>query len=76
MGTCSAVGVFDSGIGGLTVVKELRSLLPQENIIYFGDTARTPYGSRSPAEILGFMQQILRFFLPNKSNWLLWLVIR
>lgn len=62
MGTCSAVGVFDSGIGGLTVVKELRSLLPQENIIYFGDTARTPYGSRSPAEILGFMQQILRFF--------------
>ena len=62
MGTYSPMGVFDSGIGGLTVVKELRSLLPQENIIYFGDTARTPYGSRPPAEILSFMQQILCFF--------------
>jgi len=56
------IGVFDSGIGGLTVVKELRALMPQEEIIYFGDTARTPYGSRSPAEIIDFMHQILRFF--------------
>ena len=42
-----AIGVFDSGIGGLTAVKELNKLLPNENIIYFGDTARVPYGSRS-----------------------------
>lgn len=62
MNKAAPIGVFDSGIGGLTVVKELRALMPHEDIIYFGDTARTPYGSRSPAEILEFMQQILRFF--------------
>ncbi|WP_346355955.1 glutamate racemase [Azotosporobacter soli] len=56
------IGVFDSGIGGLTVVKELRALLPGEDIIYFGDTARVPYGPRPPQQILTFMQQILRFF--------------
>jgi len=58
----AAIGVFDSGIGGLTVVKELTRLLPQENFIYFGDAARAPYGSRPPAEVLGFMHEILRFF--------------
>ena len=41
------VGVFDSGVGGLTAVRELRNLLPSENIIYFGDTSRVPYGSIS-----------------------------
>jgi len=40
-----AIGVFDSGIGGLTAVKELNSIMPNENIIYFGDIARIPYGS-------------------------------
>ena len=43
-----AIGIFDSGLGGLTTVKELRKILPNENIIYFGDTLRVPYGSRSP----------------------------
>lgn len=62
MENSAPIGVFDSGIGGLTVVKELLRLLPEENFIYFGDTARTPYGSRSPVEILRFMHQILRFF--------------
>src|SRR5947209_20042432 len=42
------IGVFDSGIGGLTVVKALRDLLPNENISYLGDTARVPYGPKSP----------------------------
>jgi len=42
------IGIFDSGIGGLTVVKELIKLLPNENIVYFGDTARVPYGTKSP----------------------------
>lgn len=42
------IGIFDSGIGGLTVVKELIKLLPHENIVYFGDTARVPYGTKSP----------------------------
>jgi glutamate racemase len=41
------IGVFDSGLGGLTVVKELLKELPDENIAYFGDTARIPYGTRS-----------------------------
>lgn len=66
MDISAPIGVFDSGIGGLTVVKELLRLLPEENFIYFGDTARTPYGSRSPAEILRFMHQILRFFADQK----------
>ncbi|MBP2655990.1 MAG: murI [Firmicutes bacterium] len=57
-----AIGVFDSGIGGLTVVKELAALLPHEKFIYFGDTARAPYGSRPPAQIIDFMHQILRCF--------------
>lgn len=56
------IGVFDSGIGGLTVVKELRKLLPGEDIIYFGDTARVPYGPRPTEQIMEFMGQILRFF--------------
>ena len=43
------IGVFDSGLGGLTGVRELRKRLPGEDIIYFGDTGRVPYGSRSPA---------------------------
>ena len=45
------IGVFDSGLGGLTGVRELRKRLPHEEIIYFGDTGRVPYGSRSPETI-------------------------
>ncbi|SVA06987.1 uncharacterized protein METZ01_LOCUS59841, partial [marine metagenome] len=41
------IGIFDSGLGGLTVVKSIRSLLPNESILYFGDTARVPYGNKS-----------------------------
>jgi glutamate racemase len=62
MGNNAPIGIFDSGLGGLTVVREVLDLLPGEDIIYFGDTARTPYGSRPPAEILGFMHEILTFF--------------
>ena len=62
MGNNAPIGIFDSGLGGLTVVREVLNLLPGEDIIYFGDTARTPYGSRPPAEILGFMHEILSFF--------------
>lgn len=61
MGNNAPIGVFDSGIGGLTVVKELVALMPHEQFIYFGDTARTPYGSRPPAQIVEFMHQILQF---------------
>jgi glutamate racemase len=53
------IGVFDSGLGGLTVWRALRRRPPQERLIYFGDTARLPYGERSPEEILAFVRQIL-----------------
>ncbi|MDX2099192.1 MAG: glutamate racemase, partial [Leptolyngbyaceae cyanobacterium bins.59] len=53
------IGVFDSGVGGLTVLRELYRQLPNESIVYFGDTARLPYGTRSAAEILQFVREIL-----------------
>jgi glutamate racemase len=48
------IGVFDSGLGGLTVVKELIHHLPNEKIVYFGDTARVPYGTKSPETIIRY----------------------
>ena len=62
MSNNAPIGVFDSGIGGLTVVKELIDLMPGEDFIYFGDTARTPYGPRSAEQIIEFMHEILDFF--------------
>ena len=56
-----AIGVFDSGLGGLTAVRQLRRLMPSENIIYFGDTARVPYGNRSRDTILKYARQDTRF---------------
>ncbi|MBQ8690487.1 MAG: glutamate racemase [Phascolarctobacterium sp.] len=53
------IGVLDSGVGGLSVLKVLHQMLPQENFIYVGDTARTPYGSRSEAEIRQFVEEII-----------------
>lgn len=53
----NAIGVFDSGLGGLTAVKELNRILPQENIIFFGDTARVPYGTRSRQTILRYTRE-------------------
>lgn len=55
------IGVFDSGLGGLTVMRELKRLLPNETLIYFGDTARVPYGSRSPETILKYVGSDIRF---------------
>ena len=55
------IGVFDSGIGGLTVAREIMSQLPDEKIIYFGDTARLPYGSKSQDTIIRYSGQIRRF---------------
>ena len=57
------IGVFDSGLGGLTGVRELRKRLPHENIVYFGDTGRVPYGSRSPETILQYARQDIAFLL-------------
>ena len=55
------IGVFDSGLGGLTAVRRLRELMPSENIIYFGDTARVPYGNRARETLLKYARQDLRF---------------
>ena len=60
--TCTApVGVFDSGVGGLTVAREIMRNLPEENIVYFGDTARVPYGTKSKDTVLRYSRQIIRF---------------
>lgn len=59
--TESPIGVFDSGVGGLTVAREIMRNLPAEHIVYFGDTARLPYGSKSKETILMFSRQIIRF---------------
>lgn len=55
------IGVFDSGLGGLTAVRACAEYLPHENIIYFGDTARVPYGTRAPDTILRYAEQDIRF---------------
>ena len=56
-----AIAIMDSGVGGLTVVKEVMRQLPQEKILYFGDTARSPYGPRSSEEVRAFTRQIALF---------------
>lgn len=55
------IGVFDSGVGGLTVVREIMRNLPDERIVYFGDTARVPYGSKSAETVIRYSRQIVRF---------------
>ncbi|MCI7795262.1 MAG: glutamate racemase [Lachnospiraceae bacterium] len=55
------IGVFDSGVGGLTVAREIMRQLPEERIVYFGDTARLPYGSKSRRTVIRFSEQIIRF---------------
>ncbi|MBN1688504.1 MAG: glutamate racemase [Candidatus Omnitrophica bacterium] len=60
------IGVFDSGLGGLTVVREIRRRLPHETIVYYGDVARLPYGTKSPEQILRFSIQNTLFLLKHK----------
>ena len=55
------IGVFDSGLGGLTAVRQLRRIMPSENIIYFGDTSRVPYGNRSRDTILKYAREVTLF---------------
>lgn len=59
------IGVFDSGLGGLTVVREMQKLMPEESVVYFGDIARLPYGSKSKETITEFSHQIMRFLLKH-----------
>lgn len=60
------IGVFDSGVGGLTVVREIIRQLPNENVVYFGDTARVPYGSKSREIIIEYSRQIVHFLKTKK----------
>ncbi|HJT79753.1 MAG TPA: glutamate racemase [Chthoniobacterales bacterium] len=62
------IGVFDSGIGGLTVVKALRDVLPNEQIIYLGDTARVPYGSRSPSTVERYSLEIANMLMERDAK--------
>ncbi|VVB78927.1 Glutamate racemase [uncultured archaeon] len=55
------IGIFDSGVGGITVLRALKQILPKENFIYFGDTGRVPYGSKSPEVVVDYSVQIAEF---------------
>ncbi len=75
----SPIGIFDSGIGGLTVLKEIKRNLPEEDIVYLGDTARVPYGIRSPETITRYSFEAAAFLMKlnikmlvvacNSCNW-------
>lgn len=65
------IGVFDSGLGGLTAVRELRRILPGEDIIYFGDTGRIPYGTRSRETILRYARQDIAFLQSKNVKYLM-----
>lgn len=60
------IGVFDSGVGGLTVAREIIRQMPEERIVYFGDTARLPYGSKSRDTVIRYSRQIIRFLLTKE----------
>src|SRR6185295_10023116 len=64
MSPTSPIVVLDSGLGGLTVVRALRIALPDEEIVYFGDTARLPYGSKTAATVSSFVHQIIAYLRP------------
>lgn len=65
-----AVGVFDSGLGGLTAVRELRRLLPNEKIVFLGDTLRVPYGTRDPETLRQFAEDDLRFLISKNVKYI------
>lgn len=62
------IGIFDSGVGGLTVAKEIKRLLPNENLIYFGDTKHLPYGEKSREAIIEYSTKIARFLLEKNCK--------
>lgn len=70
-GRGAPIGVFDSGLGGLTAVRELRRLLPGEDIVYFGDTGRVPYGTRGADIIVRYAKQDIAFLLEQNVKYIL-----
>ncbi|MEZ4753688.1 MAG: glutamate racemase [Bdellovibrionota bacterium] len=65
------IGIFDSGLGGLTVLRELRKVLPKESFIYLGDSARTPYGNKSAATVLRYATECANFLLEKRIKLLI-----
>lgn len=64
----SPIGFFDSGVGGLTVLKEVKKLMPNEDFIYFGDTLHVPYGDKTKEQLLSYSENILKFFEEKKCK--------
>jgi len=62
------IGIFDSGVGGLTVAHAIKQILPGENLVYFGDTAHLPYGDKSAESIKNYSRRITEFLLDHKSK--------
>src|SRR5438045_418016 len=60
------IGIFDSGIGGLTVVRQIHRVLPREDLVYLGDTARVPYGTKSPGTVVRFACEDTQFLVQQK----------
>ena len=60
------IGIFDSGVGGLTVVRSVKKYLKNEDIVYFGDTARVPYGNKSKSTVIRFANEIMEFLVKHK----------
>ena len=67
----SPIGLFDSGFGGLTIMREIAQLMPQENLIYLGDTAHLPYGNKSPETVVRFALENARFLMLKKIKLLI-----
>ena len=63
------IGIFDSGVGGLTVARAVIDLLPHESVIYFGDTASFPYGPRSQAQVRRFADEIMDLLVAEDVSW-------
>ena len=62
------IGIFDSGIGGLTVARSIREALPDYDLLYFGDTARSPYGAKSAETVLGYALEDIQFLLDQGAE--------
>ena len=65
------IGIFDSGVGGLTVCSAIQRTLPNENIVYIGDSARVPYGNKSPQTIIRYSQEITEFLFEQNIKMLI-----
>ncbi|MCG9968719.1 glutamate racemase [Pelotomaculum terephthalicicum JT] len=71
MNNGGAIGLFDSGIGGLTVFREVNRILPNESVVYYGDTAHVPYGSRSFEELIYFAGRIVAYLVEQKIKYVI-----